>query len=66
MAATGSRDQRRLSGLKSTTVKQEGNTKEVEKDDTEIEFLRDDTSCLEQRNEEIRNCVRLSQVSGAT
>ena len=41
MAATGSRDQRRLSGLKSTTVKQEGIIKEVEKVDDEIKFLRD-------------------------
>ena len=53
MAATGSRDQRRLSGLKSTAVKQEGNTKEVEKDDAEIEFLRDGVAAQQEMTTQV-------------
>ena len=40
MVATGSRDQRRLAGLKGATLKQEVIVKEVEEGDDEIEILR--------------------------
>lgn len=53
MAATGSRDQRRLSGLKSSTVKQENLTKEVENEDAEIEFLRDGVAAQQEMTTQV-------------